>query len=157
MGRPFAGRTQFPFPVHPQSASLLRSLFTPANSLFAPAGKFLPEFIGFSGCFGQTKKRQSGAFLGFPCIFPCSQGKRTFWSVGLHHPDMQLPELLRRNVRRRAPIIRSSARWFIGNATLQIIFAACNSSRRAAEALIVGYGRNLARARAQFGHDILFS
>src|SRR5262249_2671341 len=48
------------------------------------------------GLFRANKKSASPApFLGFPCIFPCSQGKRTFWSVGLHHPDIQLPELVR--------------------------------------------------------------
>jgi len=39
----------------------------------------------------------------------------------LHHPDMQLPELLRQ-ASDGAPIIRSSARWFIGNSTTSFVW-----------------------------------
>jgi hypothetical protein len=58
------------FPVTPHSASLLPSLFSPANSLFAPAGKFLPEMIEFSACFGTKKAPVRRLSWIFPVFFP---------------------------------------------------------------------------------------
>src|SRR5262249_2671339 len=87
---------------HPHSASLLPSWFPLENSLFAPAGKFLPEFIGFSGCFGQTKKAPVRRLSWvFPVFFPVRRESALSGQSGFTTRIYSSRSWFGRNLRRR--------------------------------------------------------
>jgi hypothetical protein len=95
--------------------------FAPPNSLFILGREFPRKRLSFVADW-----RRDGApeapFPTFSLYFSLFEGKARFWSVGLHHPDMQLGKCWG-ETSDGAPIIRVLGGWVIGNSTSYYLFA----------------------------------